>query len=83
MQFFHVSTTFVAQKLYIWCLVEKMDFGKPKKMTIFTIFSTKGPELISKVPWWQKVGKMSKHAIWCEYMGENRKFEIWTLSTRF
>ncbi len=52
MQFFHVSIIFVAQELVVPAQIEKkIDFGKPKKLKILTIFSKKGPELISKVPW--------------------------------
>ena len=52
MQFFHVSITFVAQKLVIPAQIEKkLIFEKWKKLQFFRDFFEKEPELISKVPW--------------------------------
>ena len=83
MQFFNVSTTFVAQKLYIWCLVEKKWILENQKNADFNDFLDKRTRIDLQGPVVAESRQNVKTRLWCEYMGENRKFEILTLLTRF
>ena len=76
MQFFHVSTTFVAQKLYIWCLVEKKWILENQKNADFNDFLDKRTriDLQGPVVAESRQNVKTRHLVWI--YGENSNFSI-------
>ena len=78
-QFFHVSTTLVAQKLYIWCFVEKKMIFENQKNYDFYDFLDKRTRIDHQGPLVaeSRQNVKTRHLVWIY----GKKSKIWNFDT--